>query len=435
MSQDESRDNIKSIIEEKIQFIKLQATGVRTSLKKLSSQDEENLNVVKKALSQIEIFKMSLLDDLTKRFEDLTSFKDAIVDLSDIISVFLGKYTIELYQSKLLQASTTFLKELEKINQISVDKNDSKINLFGGDVEVQADAKTYPFRDKQNPSTIKEEFQELSQRVSKLESKPDKFFKKIKLLEQIAQESQQKIASIEASAIEFASNIEDKKRNAKTTQAEMTQVFENLKRQGEETLNHNISLVLSEQFQEKAIKLKNEADDKLGEFFWSSKNESSENQNNTWIKKIVHPKGFRGAISLLFFVNMVVWLIWLLAVFAGEQYIRLDFWHFMMIKLTINIPLIFYTVFSLNEYAKAKKLYEEFDYKRILAITLVNNYKRLRGEEFGLDDKQAFELIKSPFEKIFENPVHSIYGDKSGDKGFQIDQFEKMASIIEKVKK
>ncbi|MDO8454987.1 MAG: hypothetical protein Q7S59_10495 [Sulfurimonas sp.] len=43
-------------------------------------------------------------------------------------------------------------------------------------------------------------------------------------------------------------------------------------------------------------------------------------------------------------------------------------------------------------------------------------------------------LLTISLEKIFDNPVHSIYGDKSGDKNIGLDQLEKFASIFEKIK-
>ncbi|MFA5454370.1 MAG: hypothetical protein WC272_03520 [Sulfurimonas sp.] len=89
---------------------------------------------------------------------------------------------------------------------------------------------------------------------------------------------------------------------------------------------------------------------------------------------------------------------------------------------------------------KAKKLYEEFDYKRIMAQTLINNFALFKKELLGNDtsvssNEKLLNLIRTPLDKIFDNPVHSIYGDKSGDKNIGLDQLEKFASIFEKMKK
>lgn len=106
----------------------------------------------------------------------------------------------------------------------------------------------------------------------------------------------------------------------------------------------------------------------------------------------------------------------------------------MMLKLTMNIPLLILIGFTLNEYTKSKKLYEEYEFRKILAITLFNNYERLT-KDLGMEKEDLMESLKSSLDKIFDNPVHSIYGDKSGNKNIGLDQLEKFASIFEKMKK
>lgn len=113
---------------------------------------------------------------------------------------------------------------------------------------------------------------------------------------------------------------------------------------------------------------------------------------------------------------------------------KLDFWDFMMLKLTMNIPFLILIGFLLNEYTKSKKLYEEYEFRKILAITLFNNYERLT-KDLGMEKEDLMESLKSSLDKIFDNPVHSIYGDKSGDKHIGLDQLEKFASVFEKIKK
>ncbi|MBW6489013.1 hypothetical protein [Sulfurimonas sp.] len=58
--------------------------------------------------------------------------------------------------------------------------------------------------------------------------------------------------------------------------------------------------------------------------------------------------------------------------------------------------------------------------------------KRLVDHNISTD---TLNEIRSVLNKIFDNPVHSIYGDKSGDKNIGLDQLEKFASIFEKIKK
>jgi hypothetical protein len=216
--------------------------------------------------------------------------------------------------------------------------------------------------------------------------------------------------------------------NAISTNKELNKVKEGL-----------INNFLSDEFEKKAKKLESEANERLGtislSFIFS----------------------FRMAIIITILVNILLWNYYIDGKitnpsFQHQSYSEkavdknntnitiessdksMDFWHFMMLKLTINIPLLFYVLFTLNEYIKAKKLYEEFDYKRIVSITLINNYSQLKNE-FEVTNQQALNLIQTSFEKIFDNPVHSIFGNKSEVKNLDITELEKVASIFEKINK
>lgn len=119
--------------------------------------------------------------------------------------------------------------------------------------------------------------------------------------------------------------------------------------------------------------------------------------------------------------------------FSSDSIKDNKFWELLAMKVLFNIPLAFLVLFFLNEYNKAKRLFEEIDYKIIMAQTLMNNYNKLK-DDFTKDEEKLLDLLKTPIEKIFENPVHSVFGDKSGDKGLGIDHLEKLMSIADKLK-
>jgi len=168
-----------------------------------------------------------------------------------------------------------------------------------------------------------------------------------------------------------------------------------------------IAYFLSEQFSDKSVRLAKAVG-------WYKRNMLG------WVSSLI-------GISLIIFSTYV--LEW-----AGVDFTTTES---IIIVLALKLPIIFMVFFNLNEYGKAKKLYEEYENKRIMAATLVNSLHRIR-EELKIDTKDLIEIIKTPMERIFDNPVHSIYGDKSGDKNSMkdmLDQFDKLSSIMEKMKK
>ncbi|WP_041956870.1 hypothetical protein [Sulfurospirillum arsenophilum] len=156
-------------------------------------------------------------------------------------------------------------------------------------------------------------------------------------------------------------------------------------------------------------------------------------------------KYFKLALLCIVIIGMLI-INYNLLDFSINSIKESKFWELLTMKILFNIPLAFLVIFFLNEYNKAKRLFEEFDYKIIMAQTLMNNYNRLKKEFLGEKDlletkeqkiakeEKLLEIFKSPIEKIFENPVHSVFGDKSGDKGLGIEQLEKLVSIASKLK-
>jgi hypothetical protein len=103
------------------------------------------------------------------------------------------------------------------------------------------------------------------------------------------------------------------------------------------------------------------------------------------------------------------------------------------LRIVFGMPIIFGIFVLYNEYLKSSKLYEEYEFKRISAITLFNNHSRLKTE-LKITSEELSESLKVSMDRIFENPVHSIFGDKSADKNIGLEQLEKIMSIAEKLK-
>ncbi|MBS4068228.1 hypothetical protein [Sulfurimonas sp. RIFOXYB12_FULL_35_9] len=394
----EEKEQIKAKIIEDIDYLKAKEQEIQTALARIFSDDVEEAASVAKALDTIQISGISYINN--EVIKDLKSFYTNISHPLAIASkAFLIDISNKSSRYKLIEAAKAFNNITNKISEanttkdISVKTEGGRAFVVGSDLDRKIDA--------------------LSERIENLETKPDEIIDTLKKTLEDAEYSSR-------NAKEFADKAKSSYSDTFNYVDKMKYELNTIIVKSNETLNHNISMVLTEQLQDKATKLKEEALQKLGNISWNP------------LKFL----GFYGAIEIALVVNITIWIIY----FIMTCIVSLDFWHFMIFKLTINIPLFVYVAFTLNEYTKAKKLYEEFDYKRIMAQTLMNNFALFKKELLGNDtsvssNEKLLNLIKTPLEKIFDNPVHSIYGDKSGDKNIGLDQLEKFASIFEKMKK
>lgn len=394
-----TNSTLKKRVISDIDYIKSKSENLEKSL--LKYQLSEDLSKqIQSIIDYFVITDFSFIEDISQ--ENLLIIKNAFSPYKHALETYIN-YSDSNNLNKFIDAHSKIYEFIENVintikeafspvNQENITDEHMGIQKRLDEIEVRYDNDLADFQKKSDK--IIENFEEKSKKILVLSGRDR---------DDVLNCSSKANGSLD----EMKKIYEKTKEYINNTKSEI----EELKTTSKKTLNHNISMVLSEQFHDKAGLLKDEAEKKLGILSLKPWNFS----------------GFYGAMAILLFVNFVSWTIY----FSCE--LNIDFWEYMMLKLTINIPLIIYVAFALNEYTKAKKLYEEFDYKRIMSITLVNNYDRLKNE-LGLEQDKAFELIRTPFEKIFDNPVHSIYGDKSGDKNIGLDQLEKITSIIEKMK-
>lgn len=240
--------------------------------------------------------------------------------------------------------------------------------------------------------------QEIYKRIESLEKKPDILieeaqnrFNEIERLESITKVREEK-------SIEIYGNIQEIANKSEQKALELISTLEKLR-------DKEISVELAIQLEEKCKILKND------------KNIPFRNMNLF--------------IIAIFLTNIVLWIPWIQEKLNIQN---IEFWQHFLIAFSLNIPWFAMFGFNVNEYTKLNKLHEEYEFRRISAITLFNNYSQLINE-LHLTKEDLHESLKSSLDKIFDNPVHSIYGDKSGDKNIGLDQLEKITSIIEKMKK
>lgn len=258
-----------------------------------------------------------------------------------------------------------------------------------------------------DPENLYDELQKIYKRIDLLENKPDEI---IKVLNENLKQSEKLTSNANELSQKSEQTLEDILKFKQETIEQNNKLVTKL----ENTINQKISVILSDQLEKKSFRLFLETIAKFLFFIF------------TVIILFLFNKSF-----LELYLNISTLPI------APQIYpalSKMEFWHFIVLKLSMNIPLFIIVAFAMNGYSKSKKLYEEYEFRKISAITLFNNYERLT-KEIGMEKEDLMESLKLSLEKIFDNPVHSIYGDKSGDKNIGLDQLEKITSIIEKMRK
>lgn len=395
------REQLKSKAIEDINFLKSKEIDIRTMLRSYFA-NAQTFAPIDAALNTITMNSTDYLD--IGSIESLHNFYSGFLNRFTIAArAFLNNPSNKNTQTELIESAKAFN---EIVKSSTNEKKDANVKI-GGSVSIGG-------------VDISQKIDALLERIENLENKPDEIVKTLNANLDHSREIIQTITGLSQKSEKNLESVIEFKQKAQEENEKLVTKLEN-------TINQKISVLLSEQFEQKSSRL--------------------------WINTKNIFRLFIVFIGMLFIFNMVL----LATYFDITQSIptilndlntsasplplkisfalsKLDFWHFMMLKLTMNIPFFILIGFLLNEYTKSKKLYEEYEFRKILAITLFNNYERLT-KDLGMEKEDLMESLKSSLEKIFDNPVHSIYGDKSGDKNIGIDQLEKFASIFEKMKK
>lgn len=260
-----------------------------------------------------------------------------------------------------------------------------------------------------DPENLHDELQEIYKRIDLLENKPEKILKEAERTLNEIDKLQLLTEGKEQKSTQIYENIQ---KTAKQTEQKAKELILNL----EKLRDKEISVELAIQLENKANKLRISSFVKFAFFLVSILLLVA--FNTEFINSYLYKTAPENALISHILVGNIN---------------RLTFWQVMTLKLSMNIPFFVLIGFTLNEYSKSNKLYEEYEFRRISAITLFNNYSRLINE-LNMEKEDLHESLKSSLDKIFDNPVHSIYGDKSGDKNIGLDQLEKIASILTKLK-
>jgi hypothetical protein len=421
MTEQEERELIKSKIIEDIDFLKQNENTIRTRLITLVS-DRNEIVPVDKAMNTLKMNDFSYLD--TGTLDNLKNYYTNFINRLTIAArAFIQNPSIKNTQKELMESSKIF-NELV-ITMLPIEEKNQSTSSINFDEILQ--------KHKQLEEYFQPEIEQIKSTsfdpknafgLSDQEKQLNDLEKRLKALEQEQKPLNDLNIRAEQDKKEYSKKINELKQNitdlqSSDTQIEITKILTQTKALFEEAKDskqlvndevqkllqateREVAYTLSQQFSEKTNSLKRP--------IWS------------YLLVII-------ALPIYLSLQDMDYVELLLKPASNEIY-----WHTIFMLLLTKLPIVFLIFFVLNEYTKAKKLFEEYEHKRIMAATLVNNLERLKNE-LHADEKDLLELIKVPFEKIFDNPVHSIYGDKSGDKNIGLDQLEKITSIIEKMKK
>jgi hypothetical protein len=353
----------------------------------------------KKILEDIEYIKKNN-EKLQYRFVDFTLEKN----VADVLNSVLNFFRVSDF-SFIDKADTQWLLEIENIFSpfkiainafIDSSSKDRLINIISKSEpifeymqrldklsETQKQAKDTKF---EAPS-----LEEIVSRIEKIEKIPKEFLDGIKNADKQAQQTLELLKDFASEASRNAEDILNSKQNAEKQLEQLTKMRD-----------HQISVELSEQFDKKTKQL-----------------------------------GRLGMIMMVYFLvgilGLFVFNLEFNSILIKLEMINKDFLETFILRIAFGMPIIFVILVFYNEYLKSNKLYEEYEFKRISAITLFNNHSRLKNE-LGVTSEELSESLKVSMDRIFTNPVHSIFGDKSADANIGIEQLEKIISSIEKLK-
>lgn len=387
MTEQEEREQIKAKALSDIEYIKKQSENTQT-LVRIHIGGIENIAKVDSVLSSIETIQPTLFDTGTLKNTQLfvTNF---IGRFAKAVRAFNQDYLSNNTKTELLEASEAYINATNPM-----DTSSEKIK----DTTPTSPKSVIQLLEEINDKTSD------TDRLVQLQKKIDELNAKSKETSKL----QKEINEIKESIIDLQSS--DAQIEITKTVAQARQLFDKAK-DSQELFNDEIQKLISAKERQIAYTLSEQ---------FSEKTDSLKRPIWSYLLLII-------SLPIYLSLQNMDYVELLLKPASNEIY-----WHTIFMLLLTKLPIVFLIFFVLNEYTKAKKLFEEYEHKRIMAATLVNNLERLKNE-LHADEKDLLELIKVPFEKIFDNPVHSIYGDKSGDKNIGLDQLEKITSIIKKM--
>ena len=280
---------------------------------------------------------------------------------------------------------------------------------------------------------------EINQKIESIETLSDKLSKANSVLESASQSVtdleqrrsaienfQKQISGIKEEVSQFKETVESVAKTAdgySETVEKQTEEYNNLKKQIEELVKQNKDLhetiknqlglvsteILANAFFDESKKLK----DSVKNWFW-------------WL--------FGSIVALLLAV------IWIAVWQVLEEKTLFD--YSFLIRIPLISPLVYFVVFTAQQYGRDRKLLDEYIFKASVARSF-EAYRKLIGEESDTSieatkdklQEKKLDFIISSIKGIYSSPMENIDKDKEGKNQIGIGILEKIASVFKKFEK
>lgn len=103
-------------------------------------------------------------------------------------------------------------------------------------------------------------------------------------------------------------------------------------------------------------------------------------------------------------------------------------WMIIGYRIILMAPLFAFVSFMWNNYSQNKKLLEDYNHKKIVALTLMSNFNIIRTQT-NLDDQKSFEVLFASVGNMLENPVKNAFKNNQSGMLYSIDDLLKIVKI------
>lgn len=364
-----------------------------------ASYSQNYFNGLKTTITLIDKYGFEFLSN--SRMPSFGQREKQLQEIEDLLLAIKGKYEDEKISEK-LEKLEKLIENIDTINDLELEELLQSVSDFN--------AKKEEIDELHNDiETVRKELDEYKEGIEENITKNELNINEY--LSQLQTTVNEKTALLDQDRSEY---INDKK--------VLMDDLRQLQEEAEKTLKWATSASLSSSFQEKVKRIRWE--------FWG------------------YFAGFIGFAIITFIFGYLMFFAPQLLSDLVAKYFEIEIVHnnaaidpslLFLFKSMTMIPFILIVLFFWNSYKKSKELFEEYDYKTILAQSLMTHFTYLKDNSVLSDDEIKEHTIFVSLKRLLENPVELVYNRTKDDKSFferNKDSLEKLIeNAVEKFKK